>query len=100
MESGSWKKIGKTRYTNDKAVTDHYAIIPTGDGLKALPSLSARTRNIYELIVRRFISVFYPPAVYDRVSLTLRIRTEAFTASLRTCVERGYLDALDYSFFR
>ncbi len=100
LESGSWKKIGKTRYTNDKAVTDHYAIIPTGDGLKALPSLSARTRNIYELIVRRFISVFYPPAVYDRVSLTLRIRTEAFTASLRTCVERGYLDALDYSFFR
>ncbi|MBQ3974043.1 MAG: type IA DNA topoisomerase, partial [Lachnospiraceae bacterium] len=100
LESGSWKKIGKTRYTNDKAVTDHYAIIPTGDGLKALPSLSARTRNIYELIVRRFISIFYPPAVYDRVSLTVRIRTEAFTASLRTCVERGYLDALDYSFFR
>ncbi len=100
LESGSWKKIGKTRYTNDKAVTDHYAIIPTGEGLKALPSLSKRSRDVYELIVRRFIAIFYPPAVYDRVSLTLRIRTEAFTASLRTCVERGYLDALEYSFFR
>ena len=100
LESGSWKKIGKTRYTNDKAVTDHYAIIPTGEGLKALPSLSKRSRDVYELIVRRFISIFYPPAVYDKVSLTVRIRTEAFTASLRTCVERGYLDALDYSFFR
>ena len=100
LESGSWKKIGKTRYTNDKAVTDHYAIIPTGEGLKALPSLSKRSRDVYELIVRRFISIFYPPAVYDKVSLIVRIRTEAFTASLRTCVERGYLDALDYSFFR
>ena len=100
LESGSWKKIGKTRYTNDKAVTDHYAIIPTGEGLKALPSLSKRSRDVYELIVRRFIAIFYPPAVYDRVSLTLRIRTEAFTASLRTCVERGYLEALEYSFFR
>lgn len=100
LESGSWKKIGKTRYTNDKAVTDHYAIIPTGEGLKALPSLSKRSRDVYELIVRRFISIFYPPAVYDKVSLTVRIRTEAFTASLRTCVERGYLHALDYSFFR
>ena len=100
LESGSWKKIGKTRYTNDKAVTDHYAIIPTGEGLKALPSLSKRSRDVYELIVRRFIAIFYPPAVYDKVSLTLRIRTEAFTASLRNCVERGYLDALEYSFFR
>ena len=100
LESGSWKKIGKTRYTNDKAVTDHYAIIPTGDGLKALPSLSKRSQNVYELIVRRFIAIFYPPAVYDRVALTLRVRTEAFTASLRSCVERGYLDAMDYSFFR
>ena len=100
LESGSWKKIGKTRYTNDKAVTDHYAIIPTGQGLKALPSLSKRSRNVYELIVRRFISIFYPPAVYDRITVSIRVRTELFTASLRTCVEKGYLDALEYSFFR
>jgi DNA topoisomerase-3 len=65
-----------------------------------MPSLSKRSRDVYELIARRFISIFYPPAVYDRVSLTLRVRTEAFSASLKTCVERGYLDALDYSFFR
>ncbi len=100
LESGSWKKIGKSRYTNDKAVTDHYAIIPTGEGLKALPSLSKRSQNVYELIVRRFISIFYPPAVYDKISVSVRVKTELFTASLRTCVERGYLDALEYSFFR
>ena len=100
LESGTWKKIGKTRYTNDKAVTDHYAIIPTGEGLKALPSLSKRSQNVYELIVRRFLSIFYPPAVYDRISAGVRVReTELFTASLRTCVERGYLDVLNYSFF-
>lgn len=100
LESGTWKKIGKTRYTDDKAVTDHYAIIPTGEGLKALPSLSKRSQDVYELIVRRFISIFYPPAVYDKISVSVRVRTELFTASLRTCTERGYLDALDYSFFR
>ena len=100
LESGSWKKIGKTRYTDDKAVTDHYAIIPTGEGLKALPSLSKRSQDVYELIVRRFISIFYPPAVYDKLSVKLRIKTEAFTASMRTCTEKGYLEALDYSFFQ
>ena len=100
LESGSWKKIGRSRYTNDKAVTDHYAIIPTGEGLKALPSLSRRSQNVYELIVRRFISIFYPPAVYDRMAVSVRVKTEPFNASLRTCVERGYLDVLDYSFFR
>ena len=95
LESGSWKKIGKTRYTNDKAVTDHYAIIPTGAGLKALPSLSKRTRAIYDMIVRRFLAVFYPPAVYDRLTAAVRVRgTELFNASLKTCVERGYLDVL------
>ena len=100
LESGSWKKIDKTRYTDDKAVTDHYAIIPTGEGLKALPSLSKRSQDVYELIVRRFISIFYPPAVYDKVSVKLRIKTEAFTASMRPCTEKGYLEALDYSFFQ
>ena len=100
LESGSWKKIDKTRYTDDKAVTDHYAIIPTGEGLKALPSLSKRSQDVYELIVRRFISIFYPPAVYDKLSVKLRIKTEAFTASMRTCTEKGYLEALDYSFFQ
>ncbi|MDO5131530.1 MAG: DNA topoisomerase [Eubacteriales bacterium] len=100
LESGSWKKIGKSRYTDDKAVTDHYAIIPTGEGLKALPSLSRRSQDVYELIARRFISIFYPPAVYDKTAVSVRVRTELFTASLRTCVERGYLDALEYSFFR
>ena len=100
LESKKKKKIDKTRYTDDKAVTDHYAIIPTGEGLKALPSLSKRSQDVYELIVRRFISIFYPPAVYDKVSVKLRIKTEAFTASMRPCTEKGYLEALDYSFFQ
>ena len=100
LESGTWKKIGRSRYTDDKAVTDHYAIIPTGDGMKALPSLSKRSQDIYELIVRRFISIFYPPAVYERTAVSVRVRTELFTASLRVLKEKGYLQALDYSFLK
>lgn len=100
LESGTWKKIGKSRYTDDKAVTDHYAIIPTGDGMKALPSLSKRSQDIYELIVRRFISIFYPPAVYEKTAVSVRVRTELFTASLRVLKEKGYLEALDYSFLK
>ena len=101
LTNGWHRAIAKNRkYVDDSKITDHYAIIPTGEGTKEYSRLSDLEKKVYELIVRRFISIFYPPAVYDRVSLTVRIRTEAFTASLRTCVERGYLDALDYSFFR
>lgn len=100
LESGTWKKIGKSRYTDDKAVTDHYAIIPTGDGMKALPSLSKRSQDIYELIVRRFLSIFYPPAVYEKTAVSVRVKTELFTASLRVLKEKGYLQVLDYSFLK
>lgn len=97
---GSAQKICKTRYTNDKAITDHYAIIPTGQGFGALSSCSNTVQHVYELIVRRFLSVFYPAAVFDRMSLQVRLRTELFSASVRTCTEEGYLKVLDYSFFR
>jgi DNA topoisomerase-3 len=97
---GSAQKIGKTRYTNDKAITDHYAIIPTGQGFGALASCSKTVQHVYELIVRRFLSVFYPAAVFDRMSLQVRLRTELFSASVRTCTDEGYLKVLDYSFFR
>ena len=100
LESGSYKSIGKTRYTNDKAITDHYAIIPTGDGLQALPSLSPTTQKVYELIVRRFLAIFYPPAVFDRISLAVRIKTEEFTAQVKSCKEKGYLEVMEYSFFK
>ena len=98
LESGSYKKIGNTRYTNDKAITDHYAIIPTGQGLNALPSVSETTAKVYELICRRFLAVFYPPAIFDKISLEIRLGTEMFTASFKTCVQKGYLEVVEYSF--
>ena len=94
-ESGSWKKIGKTKYTNDKAITDHYAIIPTGEGLKALSSLSPEYRKIYDLIVRRFLAVFYPAAVFDKMAVQVEMHREVFTASLRVNREKGYLVCLE-----
>ena len=98
LESGSYKKIGNTRYTNDKAITDHYAIIPTGQGLNALPSVSETTAKVYELICRRFLAVFYPPAIFDKISLEIRLGTEMFTTSFKTCVQKGYLEVMEYSF--
>lgn len=94
-ESGSWKSIGKTKYTNDKAITDHYAIIPTGEGLGALKSLPPTLQKVYDLVVRRFLSVFYPAAVFDKMSLQVGIKKETLTASLRVCREKGYLVCLD-----
>ena len=72
LDSGSYAKIANTRYTDDKAITDHYAIIPTGQGLNALPSLSATTAKVYELICRRFLAIFYPPAIFDKIALEIR----------------------------
>ena len=100
LDSGSYKTIGKTRYTDDKAITDHYAIIPTGQGLNALPSLSATTAKVYELICRRFLAIFYPPAIFDKIALEIRLGTEMFAASFRKCIEKGYLEVMEYSFKR
>ena len=98
LKTESYKKIGRTRYTDDKAITDHYAIIPTGQGLGALPSLSGTTASVYELICRRFLAIFYPPAVFDKIALEIRLGTEEFTASFRTLAEKGYLEVMEYSF--
>ena len=98
MQSGSYSKIGSTRYTNDKAITDHYAIIPTGQGFQALHSLSPVHQHVYELIVRRFLSIFYPPAVFDKIAVAVQVRGELFQATEKTCRQRGYLDVLSYSF--
>ena len=91
MESGSYKSIGKSRYTNDKQITDHYAIIPTGQGFQNLRAISGTTSKVYELIVRRFLSIFYPPAVYQKYSLDLLREQEHFFANFRVQVEEGYL---------
>ena len=98
LETESYKKIAKTRYTDDKAITDHYAIIPTGQGLNALPSLKETTAKVYELICRRFLAIFYPPAIFDKIALEIRLGTEMFSASFKTCVDPGYLEVMEYSF--
>ena len=94
-ESGSWKSIGKTKYTNDKAITDHYAIIPTGEGLNGLKGLTPTLQKVYDLIVRRFLAIFYPAAVFDKMTLQVGIKSETLTASLRVCKDKGYLICQD-----
>ncbi len=98
LESGAVAKIGKSRYTNDKAITDHYAIIPTGQGERALTSVSPTVAKVYELICRRFLAIFYPPAVFDKLSLQVDVRTETFGANAKACREKGYLEVMEYSF--
>ncbi|MGO5313892.1 DNA topoisomerase [Bilifractor sp. LCP21S3_A7] len=91
LDKGTWKGIGKTRYTNDKQITDHYAIIPTGQGLQNLKNLTPLAGKVYDLIVRRFLSIFYPPAVYQKVSLETQIETEHFFSNFSVLTEEGYL---------
>ncbi|MBQ8799434.1 MAG: type IA DNA topoisomerase [Lachnospiraceae bacterium] len=91
LQAGSYKGLEKTRYVNDKQITDHYAIIPTGQGISALSSVSTTAKRVYATIVKRFLSIFYPPAVYRKVALTVRIGEEAFFASFKVLAEEGYL---------
>ena len=91
LEQGNYKKIASTRYVNDKQITDHYAIIPTGQGLGALRSVSARSAKVYELIARRFLSIFYPAAVYKKVSLVTMLGKERFFSACRVLEKEGYL---------
>ena len=91
LSFGSHKGLARTRYVNDKQITDHYAIIPTGQGLGALNSLSGTSHRVYDLIVRRFLSIFYPPAVYQKVAITSKMRGESFFSSFKVLVEEGYL---------
>lgn len=98
LQSNSYKGIAKTRYVNDKQITDHYAIIPTGQGLNAFGSLNDVAKKVYEIIVRRFLSIFYPPAVYQKVALTLNCNGEKLFANFKVLVEPGYLPITVYSF--
>lgn len=91
QEFGSYKNLAKTRYVNDKQITDHYAVIPTGQGLSALRLVSETSRKVYDLIVRRFLSIFYPPAVYQKVSVVSRMRKESFFSNFKVLAEEGYL---------
>ena len=91
MQAGLWKNIAKTRYVNDKQITDHYAIIPTGQGLGALRSLPELNRKIYQVIVRRFLSIFYPAAVYQKYAVEIEVKGEHFFAGFKVLKEAGYL---------
>ena len=91
LNFGSYKTLAKTRYVNDKQITDHYAIIPTGQGLNALNTVSSTAKGVYDLIVRRFLSIFYPPAVYQKVAIVTKIKEESFFSSFKVLAEEGYL---------
>lgn len=97
LETGAYKGIAKTRYVNDKQITDHYAIIPTGQGMGAIRGLSPLGMKLYEVICRRFLSIFYPPAIYQKYMLELTIGQEHFFSNFRVLAETGYLEVADVS---
>ena len=84
------KGLEKTRYVNDSQITDHYAIIPTGQGLLALQAVSGTARQVYDLIVRRFLSIFYPPAVYQKMMLELEVGGDHFFSNFKILAEEGF----------
>ncbi len=98
LSKDSYKNIAKTRYVNDKQITDHYAIIPTGQGFGALGNLHPTAARIYECIVRRFLSIFYPAAVYQKIALTIELKGERFFSNFKILADSGYLKAAKYSF--
>ncbi len=95
LAAKSYEGIAKTRYVNDKQITDHYAIVPTGQGFNNLKNLSATTKAVYYAIVRRFLSIFYPAAVYKKISISLRRDTESFFASFKVLEKEGYLKVVN-----
>ena len=98
LEEKSYQSIAKTKYVNDKQITDHYAIIPTGQGLNNYASLHDVSKKVYEIIARRFLSIFYPPAIYQKISLTLDCNGEKLFAGFKVLVQNGYLAVAENSF--
>ena len=108
LQKNMHQNLARTKYVNDKQITDHYAIIPTGQGLGALSSLSSTAVKIYETIVRRFLAIFYPAAVYQKISVTMKVpymeaakagKSEAFFANFKVQKEEGWQKLMEYSFF-
>lgn len=97
-ENQTYRGLEKTRYVNDKQITDHYAIIPTGQGLSALQSLSPVHAKMYEVIVRRFLSIFYPPAIYQKLNVAVQAGEEHFFTSTKVLTEEGFLPVSQFSF--
>ena len=87
----------KTKYVDDSKITDHYAIIPTGQGLENYEGLNELNKDLYKLIVKRFLAIFYPPAEFNKVNITIGIEKEKFYASGRVCMKKGYQEILKNS---
>ena len=87
----------KTKYVNDSKITDHYAIIPTGKGYENLNSLPDLQKEVYKVIVKRFLAIFYPPAEFNKMNITVNVGGEKFYASTKVCTKQGYLTVLKKS---
>ena len=98
LEEKSYVNIGKSRYCDDKKITDHYAIIPTGQGFGAMKGLSQTASRVYEVIARIFLSIFFPSAEYAKVSVSLNVKKELFSASFKVLSKEGYLSVMKNSF--
>ena len=97
LEKKSYVNLAKTRYVNDKQITDHYAIIPTGQGFNNLRGLVGTPAKVYDTIVRRFLSIFYPAAEYQKVNIEATIKNEHFFASVKVLKDPGYMVVTDYN---
>ncbi len=84
----------KTKYVDDSKITDHYAIIPTGQGFENYEGLNELNKNVYKLIVKRFLAIFYPAAEFNKVNITIEVEKEKFYASGRVCIKKGYQEIL------
>ncbi|MCR3922740.1 MAG: DNA topoisomerase, partial [Firmicutes bacterium] len=93
-QKGLYKGLEKTKYVNDKGITDHYAIIPTGQGLESFNTLNSRQKKTYIYIVRRFLAIFYPPAIFSRLTIITKIKRESFFTTSKICLQEGYLTVL------
>lgn len=87
----------KTKYVNDSKITDHYAITPTGQGYENYDKLPDLQKQVYKVIVKRFLAIFYPPAEFNKISVTINIENEVFNTSGKVCVKQGYLEVLGTS---
>lgn len=86
--------LAKTKYVNDSKITDHYAIIPTGQGYENYDKLPDLQKQVYKVIVKRFLAIFYPPAEYNKIQVTVNVENETFYASGKVCLNQGYLEIL------
>ncbi|MDD7404132.1 MAG: DNA topoisomerase [bacterium] len=98
LQNKMYQGLSKSHYVNDKQITDHYAIIPTGQGLGALAGVSFTAQRVYEVIARRFVCIFYPPAEYLKLNITAKRKTESFFSGFKVLTEPGYLSIATASF--